>query len=212
MQIRNQWKRKVGKIGDRGFTILELLVCMALIGLLAGIAWPRINIWIGAVRVRMAVGEVAGAMEQARLSSIKLQAKVALKFETAQDGTVLMTQYKDMDRDGVLNRDIQRGVDRLHKSTRRLSNLDGRIHFGFPYGEAPTEIGNPYRRISRLMDPIRFNRSDLASFNPLGTATPGTVYITDGYASLAAVRVDAYSGRISIWTYNRKIERWRVGG
>lgn len=197
---------------EAGFTMVDLLVAIALLGLLVGIAWPRINIWFGAVRTRMAAGEVAGALAQARLDAIRHQAKVAVRFETLEDGTVVMTEYKDGDRDGVLSRDIRGGVDTQEKASRRLSALDGKIHFGFLYGEAPTEIGDPSRRIQRLMDPIRFNRSDMASFNPNGTATPGTVYLTDGHTSLVAVRVSSMSGLISIWTYDRKTELWRVGG
>lgn len=204
-------KRKSGR-SESGLTILDLLIAVALLGLLAGIAWPRINILFGVVRTRMAAGEVAGALAQARSDAIRHQSKVAVRFDTLEDRTVVMTEYRDRDRDGVLSRDIRAGIDTVEKTSRRLSALDGKIHFGFLYGEAPTEIGNPRRRIQRLMDPIRFNRSDMASFSPNGTATPGTVYITDGLTSLVAVRVNAMSGMISIWTYDRENERWRVGG
>lgn len=194
------------------YTIVDILMALTLLGLLVAIAWPRISMGFSVVRVRMAAGEVAGAMAEARIHAIRHQTKVALRFERLKDDTVTMTEYRDRDRDGVLSRDIERGVDTLEKASRRLSAFDGRVHFGFLYGEAPTEIGNPNRRIQRLMDPIRFGRSDMVSFNPAGTATPGSVYITDGYASLVAVRVDAMSGMISIWTYDKETELWRVGG
>ena len=197
---------------NRGYTVIELLVVIALIGMLAAIAWPRINIFMGVTRVRMAAGEVAGALAEARLSAIKHSSRVALRFDTASDGDVTMTIYRDGDGDGVLKRDIDRGVDKTLKEQRRLANFDDRIHFGFLYGEAPTEIGRPGRRIKRLSDPIRFNRSDMASFSSLGTATPGTIYLTDGFNSLVAVRVNHQSGLISVWTYNKETERWRGGG
>ena len=168
--------------------------------------------WSGYVRVRLAAGEVAGAMAEARLSAIKHNTKVALRFETAEDGAVTMTLYRDTDGDGVLSRDIRRGTDRVVKEQRRLRGFDERIHFGFPYGEAPREISRPSRRITRLRDPIRFNRSDMASFSSLGTATPGTVYLTDGYKTLIAVRVNNRSGMISIWSYDKDEETWHVIG
>ncbi len=196
----------------RGFTVVELLLVLAILGLMAAIAWPRIHMWAGYVRVRLAAGEVAGALAEARLSAIKHSAKVALRFETAEDGAVTMTLYRDTDGDGVLSRDIRRGTDRVAKEQRRLQGFDERIHFGFPYGEAPRDISRPSRRITRLRDPIRFNRSDMASFSSLGTATPGTVYLTDGLKALIAVRVNNRSGMISIWSYDKDEETWRIIG
>ena len=39
---------------------------------------------------------------------------------------------------------------------------------------------DPPGRFRRRTDPLRFNSSDLASFGPLGTSTPGSLYLTDG--------------------------------
>lgn len=196
----------------RAFTVVELLIVLAVLGLLAAIAWPRVNMWAGYVRVRLAAGEVAGSLAEARLTAIKHSTKVAVRFETADDGAVTMSLYRDMDGDGVLSRDIRRGVDRVEKEQRRLQGFDERIQFGFPYGEAPKEISRPSRRITRLRDPIRFNRSDMASFSSLGTATPGTVYLTDGYKALIAVRVNNRSGMISLWSYDKETEVWHAIG
>ncbi len=196
----------------RAFTVVELLIVLAVLGLLAAIAWPRVNMWAGYVRVRLAAGEVAGSLAEARLTAIKHSTKVAVRFETADDGAVTMSLYRDIDGDGVLSRDIRRGVDRVEKEQRRLQGFDERIQFGFPYGEAPREISRPSRRITRLRDPIRFNRSDMASFSSLGTATPGTVYLTDGYKALIAVRVNNRSGMISLWSYDKETEVWHAIG
>jgi hypothetical protein len=45
-------------------------------------------------------------------------------------------------------------------------------------------------------DPIRFGRSDILSFSPLGTATPGTFYLA-GEDSQGAVRVTT-NGRVRL--------------
>lgn len=209
--LRSFERGRQGSEPARGFTVIEALIVVACLGLLVMIAWPRLNLWMGAVRVRLAAGEVAGALETARMTSIRYQTKVAVKFQTASDGAVTMALYRDTDRDGVLRVDIESGVDVLTRRERRLSSFDRRIHFGFPYGEAPREIGDPRRRIQRLADPIRFNRSDMASFSHLGTATPGTVYLTDGLRSLMAVRVDSQSGMITVWSYDQDTEVWTTG-
>ncbi|MCB1009629.1 MAG: hypothetical protein KDB94_12155, partial [Acidobacteria bacterium] len=81
--------------------------------------------------------------------------------------------------------------------------------FGFPAGRAPRDPGSPGRRLDRLDDPIRFNRSDIASFSPLAGATPGTVYLTDGERRLVAVRVTGRTGRVRILAYDVATETWR---
>ena len=83
-----------------------------------------------------------------------------------------------------------------------------RIRFGFPEGARPSDPSSPGRRLEGLDDPIRFNRSDLASFGALGTATPGSLYLTDGHR-LVAVRVLNRTGRIRVLAWDRKTDRWR---
>ena len=49
-------------------------------------------------------------------------------------------------------------------------------------------------------DPIRFGSSNMLSFSPLGTATPGTLYLA-GEGILAAVRVNGGSARVRLMIY-----------
>jgi hypothetical protein len=46
----------------------------------------------------------------------------------------------------------------------------------------------------------------MLSFSPLGTATPGTFYVTNGRLQ-AAVRVTGGSGRVRLMVYRGK--KWR---
>ena len=70
--------------------------------------------------------------------------------------------------------------------------------------------GSPARRahLEGLGDPIRFNRSDLASFGPLGTGTPGSLYLTDG-RRLVVVRVLNRTGRVRTLAWDRNTDTWR---
>ena len=56
-------------------------------------------------------------------------------------------------------------------------------------------------------DPIRFGRSDILSFSPLGTATPGTFYLA-GDGAQAAVRVTGGSARVRLMIWRG--DPWRV--
>ena len=55
-------------------------------------------------------------------------------------------------------------------------------------------------------DPVRFGRSNMLSFSPLGTATPGTFYLTNERVQ-AAVRVSPGSGRVRLMVYQGG--KWR---
>ncbi len=61
--------------------------------------------------------------------------------------------------------------------------------------------------MDRLDDPIRFNDSDLASFSPLGTSTPGSVYLCNR-RRLMVVRLLDRTGKVNILTYDSKTQKW----
>ncbi len=192
-----------------GFNLMEIVIAMAILTILVAVGLPPISVWASGLRVELAAGEISGVLHLARIYSVRNNVKVAVKFRTAADGVVSHALFADGDGDGVRNADIQGGIDPEIRGARRLAHLGKRVRFGFPAGRAPTDPGNSRRRLDRLHDPIRFNQSDLAVFNPRGTATPGTIYLTDGKRNLAAVRVNNRSGKISILYYDSDIEVWR---
>lgn len=191
---------------QRGFTFAELLVWLAIASILALIAVPPLLRASSMHRMRMAASELASSMRLARAYAVRHSAKVGLRFDPDGEGKVTWTLYRDGDGDGVLSRDVADGTDPVVK-TGRLRRLGAGARFGFPAGPPPRDPGDPSRRLDRLDDPLRFNRSDMASFGPLGTATPGTAYLTDG-RELVAVRVTHVTGRVRILAYDPEAERW----
>jgi hypothetical protein len=150
-----------------------------------------------------------GAMRLARSTAIRLGANVALKFRPRAGGKATWALYRDGDGDGVLSKDIDRRIDPEIAPPRRLEQIGNRVRFGFPPGRPVRDPGAPERWLRGSDDPIRFNSSDLASFSPLGGATPGTVYLTDVDGNLAAVRVVGRTGKIKIMVYDFGAEAWR---
>jgi prepilin-type N-terminal cleavage/methylation domain-containing protein len=192
---------------EAGWTLIELVVALALAGLLAALAAPPLLRAVSANRMRLAASEVATSMQLARAYAVRHSARVGLRFDTRGAGKVTWTLYRDGDGDGVLAGDIAAGTDPMVREA-QLQRLGAAARFGFPPGPAPRDPGDPRRRLDRLEDPIRFNRSDMASFDPLGTATPGTVYLTDGRELLVAVRVTSRTGRVRVLRYDRASETW----
>ena len=194
---------------EEGFQLLESLVVLAVLGLTAGIALPHLFRMSAGLRVDLAAGEVAGVLRQARFAAISRGYKVGVKFRGGEGRARTYTLYRDGDGDGILNRDIDSGVDPPVAPPRELAHLGRHIRFGFPPGLAPRDPGDPRRRLKRLDVPIRFNRSDIASFNPLGGSTPGSVYLTDSQGRLAVVRLFGRTGKVRVLTYDPRTERWR---
>lgn len=193
----------------RGITLIDLIAVTAILAIMALLVAPPIRKMHDGLELRLAAEEVAGAMRQARQHAIVHNTHVGIKFETDDDtGFVTMSLYRDGDGDGVKSRDIAKGIDPPESAAQPLTHVGAKVRFGFPTGAMPRNI-NGRGVIPRRQDPIRFNRSDIASFGPLGTATPGTVYLTDGSHRVAAVRISSHHGRMRIYYWSRMTGAWR---
>lgn len=181
---------------------------MAIGTLMAALATPNVLRLSSALRVRSAAAGVAGVLRTARALAIREGTNAAVKFRTDERGEVSYALYKDGDGDGVQSSDIDSGVDPPVGPARRIRHLGREVKFGFPSGRPPRDPSNPRRFLTRLEDPIRFNRSDLASFNPLGGSTPGSVYLTDGHHHLTVVRLYGITGKVRTLNYDRHSEGW----
>ena len=195
-----------------GFSTLELLAVVAILGLVSLLSLPSLFEWSAQQRVDAAAAELVGTLRLARTYAMRNSANVALKFhlEPTERGVtrVLFALYRDGDGDGVRNDDLAAGIDPRVTPSRQLATFGSRVRFGFPIGATPSDPSDPGRRLTRLDDPIRFNRSDLASFGPLGTSTPGSLYVTDG-RRLAVVRVTSRSGRVRVLRWHPAGDQWR---
>jgi type II secretory pathway pseudopilin PulG len=198
-------------MNQKGFQIVELVVVLAVMAAVLGLGAPPLLRISGDLRLQLAAQELVGTLRLARGYAIRHDANVALKFRTGKDGAVTFALYRDGDGDGVLTRDIDAGIDPPVGPPRRLTHLGRGFGFGFPPGPAPRDPGSPGRLLDHLDDPIRFNQSDLASFDPLGTSTPGSLYLTDRVSRLAVVRVTSRTGRVRVLRYDPKARVWRDG-
>ena len=194
---------------QRGFQIAELVVALAVLAALATVGVPPILRFSAELRLRLAAAEVVGALRGARSLAARLGTEVAVKFRQGADGDASWSVYRDGDGNGVRNRDIDSGVDPLVAPPRRLRELGRDLRFGFPPGRPARDPGDPSQLLRAGDDPIRFNSSDLASFGPLGTSTPGSVYLTDGRRRLAAVRVYGRTGKVKVIAYDFDARIWR---
>ncbi|HBL28667.1 MAG TPA: hypothetical protein DD490_17665 [Acidobacteria bacterium] len=193
---------------ENGFSFLELTFVLTLAALAAAIAVPPLLDLSGGLRLALAAQELGGTLRLARSEAARRGQNVAVKLRPGAEGNATWTLYRDGDGDGVLNRDIERGVDPAFSTPRPVQYLDSQVRVGFPPGRRVRDPGSP-RRWLPTRDPIRFNESDLASFTPLGQSTAGSVYLTDGKDRLVAVRLFNRTGKVKIIVYDFEREIWK---
>jgi hypothetical protein len=194
---------------DAGYQLIELLIALAISSLVLVAGIPPLLRLSAKLRTELAAAEVVSTLRVARAFAVRHSANVGVKFRVGEAGVVTWALYRDADGDGVLTADIESGADPEVLPEQRLAHFGRSVRFGFPPGRAPRDPGDPRRRLDRLEDPIRFNRSDIASFGHLGTSTPGTVYVTDGVRHLAAARVFGATGKVRRLVYDAEREVWR---
>jgi hypothetical protein len=175
----------------RGHSLIELIVVLAIMMTLAAVALPFFRPMFADAHLLGAAREFCGKFRLAHSAAVRGNVYTAIRFER-DAGQVRYAVYRDGDHDGVRSDDIVRGRDQL---------LAGPFGLGTGHtvsvGILPGIPAIPPESGSLSGDAIRFGRSDIISFSPLGTATPGTFYLM-GDGAQAAVRVTGGTARVRI--------------
>jgi type II secretory pathway pseudopilin PulG len=194
---------------QRGLQLIELLVVVALIGLTCAAVLPSIAELRTAGRGAAAAREMALTFQALRWKSVTQNRNHGLLF-TVQDGGWVWFEVADGNGNGLSSAEIRRGVDLTLSGPHRLEARVSGVHLGFPPGGAVPRIPPKRGTIDDLTDPVRFGRSDLISFSPLGSASSGTLYLTDGRSGLFGVVLFGPTARVRVWRFDRRTGRWTL--
>ncbi len=187
-----------------GAGIIEILAVLAIIGLYAAIALPQLTAYKRRSAVVAASAGLRSIFREMRSLAIARSRYCAVKF-TNSGSTWMYTFYEDGDGDGVMSDDIKAGIDH------RLSGP-----FPLDLQLAPATIAVPPMKVRDpdgawmfpTDSPVQFNRSSMCSFSPIGSGTPGSIYLSDGDSTFYAVRVLGDSGRVRLVRYNPVSGKW----
>ena len=138
------------------------------------------------------------------MEALSRHTTVALRFVQVGD-SYQYAAYADGNGDGVRAADIESGVDPRIQDDEQLSNQFAHVAFGTLPGLPPVDPASP----PPGADPIRFGVSDSAAFTPLGTATPGSLYIIGRSRAQYVVRVLGETGKTRILKFDAKVGQWK---
>jgi prepilin-type N-terminal cleavage/methylation domain-containing protein len=180
-------------MNERGHTLPELLVAIAIILITASVAIPHLKAYSVEAHLLAAGRTFKGEFMRARSIAVRASAQTAIRFENGPGGPSYSI-YGDGNHNGVRSVDIASGKDRRIAGPLPLNGGASDVRVGINPGVPAIP---PDRGILDPADPIRFGSSNILSFSPLGTATPGTFYLA-GEGQQAAVRVTAGSARVRL--------------
>jgi hypothetical protein len=138
------------------------------------------------------------------MEAVTRSAMVGMKF-TQSAASYSYAVYLDGNRNGVLSRDIQIGIDRLIMSAERLPDQFPGIEFGAIPGLPPVDPGGT----PPGTDPIRLGSANMASFSAVGTSSSGTVYIRSRRNAQYAVRIFGDTGKTRMLKFDARTRLWK---
>jgi prepilin-type N-terminal cleavage/methylation domain-containing protein len=169
----------------RGFTTIELMVVIGIIGIAAATAIPTFTVWLPNYRLRAATNDLYANLQLAKSGAVRDHGEWAVQFDTANNSYRLWSNWGT--------------ADQAEVKTVALSDYGSGVAFG--PGNATDDVpdgANP------IIDDVTYG-SDVAVFNMRGTCSAGYVYLENnknntfavGSLSSGAVRMRRWSG--STW-------------
>ncbi len=178
---------------EEGFSLIELLMALSLIGCLAMISITSLQDMIPTARVNRAVREVAALLEWARWNAVRYNSYFKVVIDTDLERLIVYQEKKDPE-----GKSFEEEVRRLN-----LGDAFPGIVFGAAEGVLRTSGCQPAHSSGlHLLD-------DNLKFKATGTSDRcGSIYLAPGADlpdrkdRMRAISILLTTGRVQIWTYD----------
>ena len=188
----------------RGAALVDLLLACALAALLAAVSIAAGSAARDRDEARLAARYLASRLHAARVLALRQNAAVALRFNP--DALDRVSVYVDGDGDGVQQRDIDRGIDRLVEPETSLQDVFAGVTFRVRAAvPSPEGAGT----IAADSDPLRIGNTNFVSFGPAGTATSGSLYLAGTRGPQVCLRIFGATGRLRVLWFDEARRTWR---
>jgi len=193
----------------RGMTLAEVLVAVVLALMSLAVAVPCFAYLRDEGRAAAGARQMAATFSALRFQAVARGKAAGLLFEPREGGWVWW-EVSDGNGNGLRTSEVRSGVDPIRSGPFRLEDRVESVRLGFPSGSAIPQIPPQSGTIDDLLDPVQFGRSDLVSFTPGGTASSGTLYLTDGRSVLYGVVLYGPTSRVRVWRYDTRRRQWTL--
>jgi type II secretory pathway pseudopilin PulG len=186
------------------FSLLEIVFVLALATTISAIAIPPLLSALDDLRAIGAVRYVSARLQEARMHAVTTSRETGVRFLRGE-GRYVFGVYTDGNGNGIRAADVQSGIDAPLRMPECLADGYAGVDFGaLPGLPAVDPSGSPPGA-----DPIRLGSSDIVSFTPLGTATPGSLYILGRHGAQYVIRIFAETGKTRMLKFDRQAYVWK---
>ena len=187
-----------------GFTLLELMFVLALSATVTAAGLPLVTTAVDEYKALGAARYLSMRLGRARLEAVKRHANTAMRFTLSGD-VYRYAVYTDGNGDGVKSDDIGAGIDKELFPAEKLPAQFGSVDFGVLPDLPAVEPSSP----PPGSDPIKLGAANMVSFTPLGTATPGSLYIRSRRGAQYVLRIYGETAKTRILKFNRLTGEWK---
>jgi hypothetical protein len=177
-------------------------------GLLLAVALPNMMEVRRDMAVHRTCRSVAMLMVRARVLAVRTGEPHGVVFRYGADGWRCFVVHDGNGDGSITSRAIERGHDPIDGEILDLEDGPARLAY------LPERIPDPsgYGWLDRTKDPIRAGRGNIITFAPGGTASPSSVYVSDGRDHMLVLRVIGATGRVRSLEWRRGWPEWKPIG